>query len=850
MGTVAHLNIGAVKTVATQFMELQKLIRLGKKLGLSTLMFFAIPTALVEAEARPALAPDGVLKDTPSDNASFLAQITPDGSLPTTVEQLQEIMNINGGERAGNNLFHSFEEFSIPEGIQAVFENATDIENIFTRITGADASTINGILRTQGGANFFLVNPNGIIFGENARLDVGGSFVATTANSIQFEGGTEFAASDSTQKPIITIERPIGLGFGGNSGAIEVNGTGNQIINDSSFSPIEFSQTPTGISVPSDKTLALVGNEINLNGGVITTKGGQVYLVSIESGSVGINQTKSRLDLVNNNTIKYQNINLNQQSLIDASNEFGGTISLTGENVNLKDASFLLSQNQGNLLGGSLEVKALESLTLSGNSIDGEIASTIRAENLSTGSGGNIDISASQLKLRDSGRIQTATFGESKNGNINIQTSDAIELNSGIISSITLGEANAGNMQLSTSKLKITDKGVLTAATLGTGNGGEIIINADSIDVVEDPQNTSQTDRTNISASSFNVGNAGNLIINTQRLQIIDGASLSSSSFNVGNAGNIIINASELIKVSGINQNFKSSSNPESTIRTAVQLPTSQRQRASDSPIVQTGNSGNLTLNTPSLNVSEQATITVENEGFGKAGTLFIDADKISLDTFGSISATSASGQGGNIQIDTEGLQLNNESSITATAENNGGGGNITINTTSLLAKKNSEITANAFAGTGGNIQIDTQGLFLFPNSTIEASSELGINGRVKINTLDTNLQRDLELSELNLVTTEESLANSCLARRNEQQGSFVVSQGSSISNTGKSEFYESGSITGIDNSFTPSAPEQLPVTTSQSLDNSIPAQQAVKTEDGRVFLVSAPREVKFLSCN
>ncbi|MEY2833120.1 MAG: hypothetical protein RLZZ574_2379, partial [Cyanobacteriota bacterium] len=86
--------------------------------------------------------------------AKTMAQITPDGTLPTSVEQLQEIMRINGGERAGNNLFHSFEEFSIPKGMEAVFENATDIENIFTRITGESVSNIEGILRTQGSANF------------------------------------------------------------------------------------------------------------------------------------------------------------------------------------------------------------------------------------------------------------------------------------------------------------------------------------------------------------------------------------------------------------------------------------------------------------------------------------------------------------------------------------------------------------------------------------------------------------------------------------------------------------------------------------------------------------------------
>ncbi|NJL50976.1 MAG: filamentous hemagglutinin N-terminal domain-containing protein [Hydrococcus sp. SU_1_0] len=105
-------------------------------------------------------------------NAS--AQITPDGTLPTVVEEQENMEKITGGEREGNNLFHSFEEFSIPEGIEAIFENGLDVENIFTRITGESASTINGILKTQGGANFFLINPNGIVFGENAQLDVGG----------------------------------------------------------------------------------------------------------------------------------------------------------------------------------------------------------------------------------------------------------------------------------------------------------------------------------------------------------------------------------------------------------------------------------------------------------------------------------------------------------------------------------------------------------------------------------------------------------------------------------------------------------------------------------------------------
>ena len=83
------------------------------------------------------------------------AQIAPDGTLPTNVEQLRNMKKITGGERVGNNLFHSFEEFSVPSGEEAIFENAADIENIFSRITGNEVSVIEGLLKTAGEANFF-----------------------------------------------------------------------------------------------------------------------------------------------------------------------------------------------------------------------------------------------------------------------------------------------------------------------------------------------------------------------------------------------------------------------------------------------------------------------------------------------------------------------------------------------------------------------------------------------------------------------------------------------------------------------------------------------------------------------
>ena len=151
-------------------------------------------------------------------------------------------MKINGGERAGNNLFHSFEEFSVPAGMEAVFENATDIENIFTRVTGDSLSAIDGIISAQGGANLYLMNPNGIVFGTDASINVGGSFIATTADSIQFDNGEEFAATEAENDALINVKFPVALGFNQDPGcSITVNGTGNKVTNDSSFSPVEFS---------------------------------------------------------------------------------------------------------------------------------------------------------------------------------------------------------------------------------------------------------------------------------------------------------------------------------------------------------------------------------------------------------------------------------------------------------------------------------------------------------------------------------------------------------------------------------------------------------------------------------
>ena len=148
------------------------------------------------------------------------AQIAVDGTTNTNLTPIENGIRIDDGDRAGNNLFHSFEQFSVLNGSEAFFNNANDIVNIFSRVTGGNISNIDGLLRANGTANLFLLNPAGIIFGENAQLDIGGSFLSSTADSIVFSDGVEFLATDADEPPLLTINMPIGLNLGNNPGDI------------------------------------------------------------------------------------------------------------------------------------------------------------------------------------------------------------------------------------------------------------------------------------------------------------------------------------------------------------------------------------------------------------------------------------------------------------------------------------------------------------------------------------------------------------------------------------------------------------------------------------------------------
>jgi filamentous hemagglutinin family protein len=140
------------------------------------------------------------------------------GNGGTQVQGNGQSFEITGGVRAGNNLFQSFEKFGLKAGEVANFQTAADVANLLTRVTGGEASVINGRLQITGSnANFYLLNPAGVLFGPNASLNLPAAFTVTTGNGIRLGDEWFGIANDNFQNLSGT---PNTFAFLGDNGAI------------------------------------------------------------------------------------------------------------------------------------------------------------------------------------------------------------------------------------------------------------------------------------------------------------------------------------------------------------------------------------------------------------------------------------------------------------------------------------------------------------------------------------------------------------------------------------------------------------------------------------------------------
>ncbi|NEP18923.1 MAG: filamentous hemagglutinin N-terminal domain-containing protein [Leptolyngbya sp. SIO4C1] len=243
------------------------------------------------------------------------SNIVPDSTLATESSAVLPSFDglpievILGGAERGRNLFHSFEAFNVAENRGAYFFSPDGIETILSRVTGGRRSDILGTLGVLGEADLFLINPNGIVFGPDASLDVEGSFVATTADALQFNEQAGFSAAAPETSRLLSIQ-PAAFFFTAESQAAE-------IVNQSTALATVFGLPTFGLQVPDGESLLLVGGDIDLAGGVLLTFGGQVELGGVRNeGTILLTRDGDRLGLAVPDAALRSDVALTDEALI------------------------------------------------------------------------------------------------------------------------------------------------------------------------------------------------------------------------------------------------------------------------------------------------------------------------------------------------------------------------------------------------------------------------------------------------------------------------------------------------------------------------------------------------------
>ncbi|MGK7904048.1 MAG: filamentous hemagglutinin N-terminal domain-containing protein, partial [Hormoscilla sp.] len=652
---------------------------------------------------------------------------------------------------------------------------------------GGNISDIDGLIRANGTANMFLINPNGIVFGPNARLDIGGSFFASTAQSILFENGLEYSARNPDAPPLLTINVPVGLQYGPNPGPI-------------------VNQSTAGLEVQPGNTLALIGGNVSLEGGNLTAPSGRIELGTVGSNRrVSINSTDNGLVLGYDGVNNFRDVELSGGSAVDVSGEPSGSVHVEARNFRLREDARITSINSGSQPGGGIQINAQQLVEIvgTGNYVEGlvglvdngithndNLPSGLFTTDEGTGSGGDIAIDTNRLIASDGIFIYAITEGEGRGGDFTINASESVELSAASLRANVSVEAtgNGGNLTVNTGRLLMQEVAELGTVVEGSGQGGNLTINAsESIDLVGKVIIAERSDGTPLATTTALVagtelgssGDAGELRVSTRRLRVRDGSVVTVNSTGKGRPGNLFLTATESAE-------FIGTSPDQFAVNSSI------RAGALDPSAIETGG-GNVTVTAGNLILRDEGSIRVSNVSVGSGGSVEIVANSILLDNEARIEAQTAFGQGGDIVLRTQDMRLRRNSAITATAGSFeqspdnfppevaavftalatgvGDGGNIIIKTDTLVALDNSDITANAEEGFGGQVTITAQGIFgiefredLTPESDITVTSELGaeFNGVVEIRTPEVESKSALVDLPDNVTDPSQQIVKGC----------------------------------------------------------------------------------------
>ncbi|GET43268.1 filamentous hemagglutinin family outer membrane protein [Microseira wollei NIES-4236] len=614
------------------------------------------------------------------------------------------------------------------------------------------------MIRANGTANLFLLNPNGIIFGPNARLNIGGSFLASTASSFKFADGVEFSATNPQAPPLLTVNVPIGLQFGTNPGNILVKGQDlrrSLPINPADVEEVvereiefeqEFVDDPIGLQVDPGRTLALVGGNIFLEGGLLKAPSGRIELGSVAGESiVNLNSTATSLTLGYQGVQNFQDIQLSKQAVVFVSGSGGGDIQIQGRRFTQTGRSQMRANNLGSEAGGNVIIRASESVELIGSPIIDRLPTLVTAVTLGEGNSGNITFETPQFKIRDGAAVLIGTTGNGSGGTLTVRAPQSVEvrgnssdvpfiLPSGLLA-VTLGteKSKSGDVTIETGSLLVQDGGAIAIGTGSEGNGGTLTVRAsESVEVRGRSNNVSEITSI-VLAATFGAGKSGDAIVETKRLIIRDGGVVGIGTIDKGDGGTLTIRASESVEITGSTTISKDPFPSSLTAGSISSADVSLLPFPIETP--STGDVGDITIETGQLIIRNGAQVTSATNSVGKAGNITVTAEAIEL------SGTLPNGQPSGLAASTLGL---------------GDAGNVTLVTGRLIAKDGTLIgVATTNQGKAGNLTLQAQEIELIGRSPDgKSGSGLGAGtqgagnaGHVRIETERLTLRDGAEVS-------------------------------------------------------------------------------------------------------
>jgi filamentous hemagglutinin family protein len=686
------------------------------------------------------------------------------------------------GARAGANLFHSFGKFNIGTGEIATFTGAPDIGNIIARVTGG-ASSINGTIHSAiDGANLFLLNPSGVMFGPDASLDVSGSFHVSTADYLRFDNGETFH-SNPAPNDVLSVATPESFGF-------------------LTTFPAGISGNNSFLQVPEGKVLSIIGGNITLTGtpvtpddilympSVLTAPAGSINLVSVASPGE-VNFTAGDLGIASFSRLG--NITLSDGAKLsvmgaDSTTQGAGSIVIRGGQLLFMDGGMDVYGNPGGIVdirGGSLHldnyyvfaatygetnhpgtacrIDLTDDLLMTHAALIDTQTNPIDPEASSiSGNGGDISIKAANIKLGDEqidagsftsigfyGYIASTSAGSGKTGNIDITTGNAVIQNGFFVETQTFADGDTGDVVLhATGTVRISDAANIGILAFGNGKGGNIDISASDIFISAANRSAVSdiTAETGIYALTGNSSDGGTIKVNTGNLQVLDGGRINTVLYGSGHGADVEINANDITVngfVVGDDTYYLSSIDG--------------RVFGADA----TGFGGNIKVTTDNLSLTNGGAIRtgLDDSAPGQAGNITLNAGAINLASRGRIYADSLLGAGnsGDIAINAQTMTITGARNeprpelldfdftglSTSTTEGRGGNIHVTLTGDFTVSEEGAISADSQGAGEGGSIAIAARNITLFDEGKISSAGYgTGNAGDCSVAAEDTLLMR------------------------------------------------------------------------------------------------------------